>query len=113
MCQKQWIMLKQQRLKQRKQSGIRAKHGRYGINTHTLAHPPHTITQLLLLSLPFFFSLSLSLSFILYFWVVTCQGGIIDRIESNMDQSVGFVERAVADTKKAAKYKQEAQRVSG
>ncbi len=29
-----------------------------------------------------------------------------------MDQSVGFVERAVADTKKAAKYQQEARRVS-
>uniref|UniRef100_A0A670HMW3 t-SNARE coiled-coil homology domain-containing protein n=1 Tax=Podarcis muralis TaxID=64176 RepID=A0A670HMW3_PODMU len=26
---------------------------------------------------------------------------MIDRIENNMDQSVGFVERAVADTKKA------------
>ncbi len=37
---------------------------------------------------------------------------MIDKIESNMDQSVGFVERAVADTKKAAKYQQEAQRVS-
>lgn len=37
---------------------------------------------------------------------------MIDRIESNMDQSVGFVERAVADTKKAAKYQQEARRVS-
>ncbi|XP_053487718.1 syntaxin 3b isoform X3 [Ictalurus furcatus] len=42
--------------------------------------------------------------------LVESQGGIIDRIESNMDQSVGFVERAVADTKKAAKYQQEAQR---
>ena len=41
------------------------------------------------------------------------QGGMIDRIESNMDQSVGFVERAVADTKKAAKFQQEARRVSG
>ncbi len=37
---------------------------------------------------------------------------MIDRIENNMDQSVGFVERAVADTKKAAKYQQEARRVS-
>lgn len=37
---------------------------------------------------------------------------MIDRIESNMDQSVGFVERAVADTKKAAKFQQEARRVS-
>ncbi|KAI4893784.1 hypothetical protein NFI96_033973, partial [Prochilodus magdalenae] len=37
-------------------------------------------------------------------------GGMIDRIESNMDQSVGFVERAVADTKKAAKFQQEARR---
>ncbi|XP_031413963.1 syntaxin-3-like isoform X1 [Clupea harengus] len=44
--------------------------------------------------------------------LVESQGGIIDRIESNMDQSVGFVERAVADTKKAAKYQQEARRVS-
>lgn len=40
------------------------------------------------------------------------KGGMIDRIESNMDQSVGFVERAVADTKKAAKFQQEARRVS-
>lgn len=39
------------------------------------------------------------------------KGGMIDRIESNMDQSVGFVERAVADTKKAAKFQQEARRV--
>uniref|UniRef100_A0A3P8WJ01 t-SNARE coiled-coil homology domain-containing protein n=1 Tax=Cynoglossus semilaevis TaxID=244447 RepID=A0A3P8WJ01_CYNSE len=38
------------------------------------------------------------------------QGCMIDRIESNMDQSVGFVERAVADTKKAAKFQQEARR---
>ncbi|XP_076878541.1 syntaxin 3b isoform X3 [Brachyhypopomus gauderio] len=39
--------------------------------------------------------------------LVESQGGMIDRIESNMDQSVGFVERAVADTKKAAKFQQE------
>ncbi|XP_054647720.1 syntaxin 3b isoform X1 [Dunckerocampus dactyliophorus] len=44
--------------------------------------------------------------------LVENQGGMIDRIESNMDQSVGFVERAVADTKKAAKFQQEARRVS-
>lgn len=37
---------------------------------------------------------------------------MIDRIENNMDQSVGFVERAVADTKKAVKYESEARRVS-
>ena len=37
---------------------------------------------------------------------------MIERIENNMDQSVGFVERAVADTKKAAKFQQEARRVS-
>ncbi|KAK2852389.1 hypothetical protein Q7C36_007590 [Tachysurus vachellii] len=43
--------------------------------------------------------------------LVENQGSIIDRIESNMDQSVGFVERAVADTKKAAKFQQEARRV--
>lgn len=43
---------------------------------------------------------------------VLLQGSMIDRIESNMDQSVGFVERAVADTKKAAKFQQEARRVS-
>ncbi|XP_061581463.1 syntaxin 3b isoform X2 [Cololabis saira] len=42
--------------------------------------------------------------------LVESQGGMIDKIESNMDQSVGFVERAVADTKKAAKYQQEARR---
>ncbi|KAA0709266.1 Syntaxin-3 [Triplophysa tibetana] len=42
--------------------------------------------------------------------LVESQGGMIDRIECNMDQSVGFVERAVADTKKAAKYQQEARR---
>ncbi|XP_029368593.1 syntaxin 3b isoform X4 [Echeneis naucrates] len=44
--------------------------------------------------------------------LVESQGGMIDRIESNMDQSVGFVERAVADTKKAAKFQQEARRVN-
>ncbi|KAJ0051041.1 hypothetical protein NL108_012297, partial [Boleophthalmus pectinirostris] len=43
--------------------------------------------------------------------LVENQGGMIERIESNMDQSVGFVERAVADTKKAAKFQQEARRV--
>uniref|UniRef100_A0A8C4YUY0 Syntaxin-3 n=1 Tax=Gadus morhua TaxID=8049 RepID=A0A8C4YUY0_GADMO len=43
--------------------------------------------------------------------LVESQGGMIDRIENNMDQSVGFVERAVADTKKAAKFQQEARRV--
>lgn len=37
---------------------------------------------------------------------------MIDRIENNMDQSVGFVERAVADTKKAVKFQSEARRVS-
>uniref|UniRef100_A0A8C5CAC2 Syntaxin-3 n=1 Tax=Gadus morhua TaxID=8049 RepID=A0A8C5CAC2_GADMO len=42
--------------------------------------------------------------------LVESQGGMIDRIENNMDQSVGFVERAVADTKKAAKFQQEARR---
>ncbi|XP_045574053.1 syntaxin 3b isoform X3 [Salmo salar] len=42
--------------------------------------------------------------------LVESQGGMIERIESNMDQSVGFVERAVADTKKAAKFQQEARR---
>uniref|UniRef100_G3PVN7 t-SNARE coiled-coil homology domain-containing protein n=1 Tax=Gasterosteus aculeatus aculeatus TaxID=481459 RepID=G3PVN7_GASAC len=41
--------------------------------------------------------------------LVENQGGMIDRIEGNMDQSVGFVERAVADTKKAAKFQQEKQ----
>lgn len=40
------------------------------------------------------------------------QGSMIDRIESNVDQSAGFVERAVADTKKAAAYRQAARRVS-
>uniref|UniRef100_H2SNW0 Syntaxin-3 n=1 Tax=Takifugu rubripes TaxID=31033 RepID=H2SNW0_TAKRU len=43
--------------------------------------------------------------------LVENQGSMIDRIESNMDQSVGFVERAVADTKKAAKFQQEARRL--
>lgn len=47
-----------------------------------------------------------------HFVLICQQGSMIDRIESNMDQSVGFVERAVADTKKAAKYQQEARRVS-
>ncbi|XP_066574720.1 syntaxin-3 isoform X3 [Amia ocellicauda] len=42
--------------------------------------------------------------------LVENQGGMIDRIESNMDQSVGFVERAVADTKKAVKFQSEARR---
>uniref|UniRef100_A0A670ZHW1 t-SNARE coiled-coil homology domain-containing protein n=1 Tax=Pseudonaja textilis TaxID=8673 RepID=A0A670ZHW1_PSETE len=36
---------------------------------------------------------------------------MIDRIENNMDQSVGFVERAVADTKKAVKFQSEARRL--
>ncbi|MEQ2179462.1 Syntaxin-1B [Goodea atripinnis] len=44
--------------------------------------------------------------------LVENQGGMIDRIEGNMDQSVGFVERAVADTKKAAKFQQEARRLN-
>lgn len=43
--------------------------------------------------------------------LVENQGAMIDRIENNMDQSVGFVERAVADTKKAVKYQSEARRV--
>ncbi|XP_034623582.1 syntaxin-3 isoform X2 [Trachemys scripta elegans] len=43
--------------------------------------------------------------------LVENQGAMIDRIETNMDQSVGFVERAVADTKKAVKYQSEARRV--
>lgn len=47
----------------------------------------------------------------MFYVFVSSQGGMIDRIESNMDQSVGFVERAVADTKKAAKFQQEARRV--
>lgn len=42
--------------------------------------------------------------------LVENQGTMIDRIESNMDQSVGFVERAVADTKKAAAFRQAARR---
>ncbi|XP_026856299.2 syntaxin-3 [Electrophorus electricus] len=42
--------------------------------------------------------------------LVENQGSMIDRIETNMDQSVGFVERAVADTKKAAKFQKEARR---
>ncbi|KAM9326830.1 syntaxin-3 isoform 1-T1 [Gastrophryne carolinensis] len=42
--------------------------------------------------------------------LVENQGALIDRIENNMDQSVGFVERAVADTKKAVKYQSEARR---
>ncbi|KAM4604568.1 syntaxin-3 isoform 3-T4 [Discoglossus pictus] len=43
--------------------------------------------------------------------LVENQGALIDRIENNMDESVGFVERAVADTKKAVKYQSEARRV--
>ncbi|XP_053306499.1 syntaxin-3 isoform X4 [Spea bombifrons] len=42
--------------------------------------------------------------------LVENQGALIDRIEYNMDESVGFVERAVADTKKAVKYQSEARR---
>ncbi|KAG8434895.1 hypothetical protein GDO86_013018 [Hymenochirus boettgeri] len=42
--------------------------------------------------------------------LVENQGTLIDRIENNMDESVGFVERAVADTKKAVKYQSEARR---
>ncbi|KAK1791892.1 hypothetical protein P4O66_013877 [Electrophorus voltai] len=44
--------------------------------------------------------------------LVENQGSMIDRIETNMDQSVGFVERAVADTKKAAKFQKEARRMN-
>ncbi|XP_042308514.1 syntaxin-3 isoform X3 [Sceloporus undulatus] len=43
--------------------------------------------------------------------LVENQGAMIDRIENNMDQSVGFVERAVADTKKAVKFQSEARRM--
>ncbi|XP_048107045.1 syntaxin-3 isoform X1 [Alosa alosa] len=43
--------------------------------------------------------------------LVENQGTMIDRIESNVDQSAGFVERAVADTKKAAAFRQAARRV--
>lgn len=60
-----------------------------------------------LLADTFCFCLSVSLSAFLFL----CKGGMIDRIENNMDQSVGFVERAVADTKKAVKYQSEARRV--
>lgn len=63
------------------------------------------------LLLRFFFSLFLSVSVA----TTSCiwgKGAMIDRIENNMDQSVGFVERAVADTKKAVKYQSEARRVS-
>ncbi|XP_020831752.1 syntaxin-3 isoform X4 [Phascolarctos cinereus] len=42
--------------------------------------------------------------------LVENQGAMIDRIENNMDQSVGFVETAVADTKKAVKFQSEARR---
>ncbi|KAL2097360.1 hypothetical protein ACEWY4_006567 [Coilia grayii] len=42
--------------------------------------------------------------------LVENQGAMIDRIESNVDQSAGFVERAVADTKKAAAFRQAARR---
>ncbi|KAM8923909.1 syntaxin-3 isoform 3-T3 [Pelodytes ibericus] len=42
--------------------------------------------------------------------LVENQGALIDRIENNMDESVGFVERAVADTKKAVKYQSDARR---
>lgn len=61
------------------------------------------------LLLRFFFSLFLSVSVATtsYIWG---KGAMIDRIENNMDQSVGFVERAVADTKKAVKYQSEARR---
>ncbi|NP_001086322.1 syntaxin 3 L homeolog [Xenopus laevis] len=42
--------------------------------------------------------------------LVENQGTLIDRIENNMDESVGFVERAVADTKKAVKFQSDARR---
>lgn len=38
---------------------------------------------------------------------------MIDRIEYNVEHSVDYVERAVSDTKKAVKYQNKAQRVSG
>lgn len=73
-------------------------------------HADHTAGESASLSVsmhPFIFSR------VAFSWCDACrQGGMIDRIESNMDQSVGFVERAVADTKKAAKFQQEARRVS-
>ncbi len=61
---------------------------------------------------PCFEDLRIKTAFGHHFVLICQQGSMIDKIESNMDQSVGFVERAVADTKKAAKYQQEAQRVS-
>ena len=40
------------------------------------------------------------------------QGEMIDRVEYNIEHSVEFVSRAVADTKKAVKFQSEARRVS-
>ena len=40
------------------------------------------------------------------------QGEMIDRVEYNIENSVEFVSRAVADTKKAVKFQSEARRVS-
>ncbi|XP_044276711.1 syntaxin-3 isoform X1 [Varanus komodoensis] len=56
-------------------------------------------------------TLSAPASLLLPAFLLLRKGAMIDRIENNMDQSVGFVERAVADTKKAVKYQSEARRV--
>ncbi|XP_064620415.1 syntaxin isoform X9 [Lineus longissimus] len=43
--------------------------------------------------------------------LVESQGEMIDRVEYNVEQSVNYVETAVADTKKAVKYQSSARRV--
>jgi hypothetical protein len=40
------------------------------------------------------------------------QGEMVDRIEYNVDHAKEFVDRAVADTKKAVQYQSKARRVS-
>lgn len=84
---------------------IRVRLGRWGFPSVFRQESPFCL--LLRFLSPLLLSLSVATTF-----CVWEKGAMIDRIENNMDQSVGFVERAVADTKKAVKYQSEARRVS-
>ena len=44
--------------------------------------------------------------------LVESQGEMVDRIEYNVEHAKEFVDRAVADTKKAVQYQSKARRVS-
>lgn len=47
-----------------------------------------------------------------HFVVSLLQGEMVDRIEYNVEHAKEFVDRAVADTKKAVQYQSKARRVS-